>query len=197
MLVVVHGVRRAENSGSSAVAVLVQVVDVFFVQFIDVFAVLDIVVDMPVASNDWCFGLTEQKTVCPQLLCSDQVTMSLLCRSSFGSLAGGVFPQCKLCRRLARSHRCCSWTWLCRPLLYNDRCLGYASTENCGISAVAVLTRWSMSLFMQFIDGYGRPCAYAATLGLLLEVLQTQFIARAGGHSSCRDRGFSAMVWWR
>ena len=29
----------------------------------DVFAVLDTVVDMPVASNDWCFGLTEQKTV--------------------------------------------------------------------------------------------------------------------------------------
>ena len=29
----------------------------------DVFAVLDTVVDMPVASNDWCFGLTEQETV--------------------------------------------------------------------------------------------------------------------------------------
>ena len=51
-----------------------------------------------------------------------------------------------------------------------------------------------MSLFMQFIDGYGRPCAYAATLGLLLEVPQTQFIARAGGHSSCREFGLSARV---
>ena len=49
------------------------------------------------------------------------------------------------------------------PLLYNDRCLGYDSTENCGISAVAVLTRWSMSLFMQFIDAYGRRCDHAAT----------------------------------
>ena len=40
----------------------------------DVFAVLDIVVDMPVASNDWCFGLTEQKTVVvPQLQCSVKV----------------------------------------------------------------------------------------------------------------------------
>ena len=63
----------------------VKVVDVFFVQFIDgvwtslcscsdVYAVLDIVVDMPVASNDCCFELTEQKTVVvPQLQCSDKV----------------------------------------------------------------------------------------------------------------------------
>ena len=35
----------------------------------------------------------------------------------------------------------------------------------------------------------GRPCAYAATSGLSLEVPQTQFIARAGGHSSYRDSG--------
>ena len=35
---------------------------------------LGIVVDMPVASNDWCFGLTEQKTVVlPQLQCSYKV----------------------------------------------------------------------------------------------------------------------------
>ena len=55
------------------VVVHVRVVDDFFVQVIDrvdvpvlcsdVFAVLDTVVDMPVASNDWCFGLTEQHTV--------------------------------------------------------------------------------------------------------------------------------------
>ena len=38
------------------------------------FAVLDVVVDLPVASNDWCFGLTEQKTVVvPQSQCSDKV----------------------------------------------------------------------------------------------------------------------------
>ena len=37
--------------------------------------------------------------------------------------------------------------------MYSDRCLGYDSAENCGISAVAVLTRWSMSLSVQFIDG--------------------------------------------
>ena len=68
--------------------------------------------------------------------------MSLLCRSSIGSLAGGVFPQCKLCRRPARSHRCCSWTRLRRPLLYNDWCLGYDSAECRAGAAVAVL-RWS------------------------------------------------------
>ena len=41
-----------------------------------------------------------------------------------------------------------------------------------------------MSLFVQF-DGYGRRCDHAATSGLLLEVPQTQFIARVRGHSSC------------
>ena len=55
------------------VVVHVRVVDDFFVQFIDrvdvpvhrsdAFAVLDTVVDMPVESNDWCFGLTAQQTV--------------------------------------------------------------------------------------------------------------------------------------
>ena len=47
-----------------------------------------------------------------------------------------------------------------------------------------------MSLLVQFIDGCGCPCAYAVTLGLLLEVPQTQFIAGAVGHSSYRDSGF-------
>ena len=74
-----------------------------------------------------------------------------------------VFPRCKLCRRPARSHRWCSWTRLGCLLLCNDRCLGHDSAENCGISAVAVLTRWSMSLFLQFIDGCGRRCDHAAT----------------------------------
>ena len=45
----------------------------------------------------------------------------------------------------------------------------------------------SMSLLVQFIDGFGRPCASAVTFGLLLEVPQSQSIARACGHSSCRD----------
>ena len=83
------------------------------------------------------------------------------------------------------------------PVVVQRLCLGYVSTENCGVSAVAVLTWWSMPLFMQFIDGYGRPCNPAATLGLPLEVPQTQFIASAGGHSSCRDRGLSARAWRR
>ena len=38
---------------------------------------------------------------------------------------------------------------------------------------------------VQFIDGCGRRCDHAATSGLLLEVPQTQFIARVRGHSSC------------
>ena len=37
--------------------------------------------------------------------------------------------------------------------------LGYDSAENYGISSVTVLSWWSMSLFMQFIDGCGCPCA--------------------------------------
>ena len=114
---------------------------------------LEKAVDMPVASNARYLGLSVQKTAASAVAVLTRRSMSLLCRASLGFLAGGVFPQCKLCRRLARSHRCCSWTRLRRPLLYNDRCLGFDSTENCGISAIAVLTRWSMSLFVQFIDG--------------------------------------------
>ena len=64
--------------------------------------------------------------------------------------------------------------------------LGYDSAENCGTSAVAMLSWWSMSLFMQFIDGCGCPCVFTGTVGLLLEVPQTQFIAGADGLSSCR-----------
>ena len=63
--------------------------------------------------------------------------------------------------------------------------LGVDSAEDCEISAVAVLTKWSMSLFVQFIDGCGRRCDHAATSGLSLEAHQTQFIARVRGHSSC------------
>ena len=55
------------------------------------FAVLDIVVDMPVASNDWCFGLTERKTVVvPQLQCSCKVNDVPLVQVALGSLAGGA-----------------------------------------------------------------------------------------------------------
>ena len=47
-----------------------------------------------------------------------------------------------------------------------------------------------MSLFVQFIDGYGRRCDHAATSDLVLEVPQTQFIARVGGHSSAHSDGY-------
>ena len=39
---------------------------------------------------------------------------------------------------------------------------------------------------MQFIDGCGCPCVFAGTVGLWLEVPQTQFIAGVHGLSSCR-----------
>ena len=94
-------------------------------------------------------------------------------------------PTVLLCRRPARSHRCCSWTRLVTPVVVQRQVLGVDSAEKCGISAVAVLTKWSMSLLAQFIDGYGRRCDHAATSGLLLEVPQTQFIARVRGHSCC------------
>ena len=76
------------------------------------------------------------------------------------------------------------------PVVFNDRCL-VLSVQKTAESAVAVLTLWSMSLFVQ-----GRR------LGLLLEVPQTQFIARVRGPSSLqRDGGLSArvlaaMLWW-
>ena len=47
-------------------------------------------------------------------------------------------------------------------------------------------------LLAQFIDGYGRPCDHAATLGVAtVEVPQIQFIARVSGHSSSQQRGYS------
>ena len=115
-----------------------------------------------------------------------------------------------------RFHRCSSWFVASCPLFCSTadargdstgavpgrgclhaRCvqtvLGYDSAENCGISAVAVLSWWSMSLFMQFIDGCGCPCVFAETAVLLLEVPQTQFIAGAGGLSSFRD-GVSSRI---
>ena len=94
---------------------------------------------------------------------------------------------------LRRSHRWSSWTRLRCPLLYSDRCLGYDSAENCGISAVAVLTRWSMSLSMPFNDGYGRSCDHAATSGLSLEMPQTRFISRVRGHYSCTTEMFTTL----
>ena len=51
------------------------------------FAVLDMVVDMPVASNDRCLGLSVQKTVASAVALLTLGSMSLLCRSSIGSLA--------------------------------------------------------------------------------------------------------------
>ena len=54
---------------------------------------------------------TVQKTVEVPQLPSRLGFVQFWTRSSIGSLAA-VFPQCKLCRKLARSHRCCSGTWL-------------------------------------------------------------------------------------
>ena len=71
------------------------------------------------------------------------------------------------------------------PVVVQRQVLGYDSAENCGISAVAVLTRWSISLLAQFIDKIWTSCDHAPTSGLWLEVPQTQFIARVRGHSSC------------
>ena len=48
-------------------------------------------------------------------------------------------PTVQTVQKTSRSYRCCSWTRLRRPLLYNDRCFGFASSENCGSSTVAVL----------------------------------------------------------
>ena len=70
------------------------------------------------------------------------------------------------------------------PVVVQRQVLGVDSAENCGGPAVAVLTKWSMSLFVQFINGYGRRCDHAPTSSLSLEVPQTQFIARVRGHSS-------------
>ena len=50
---------------------------------------------------------------------------------------------------------------------------------------------------VQFIDGYGRRCDHAATSGLVLEVPQTQFIARVGGHSSAHSDGHVFCRVWR
>ena len=55
-----------------------------------VFQFLDKVFGMPVVSNDRCLGLTVQKTVESTVALLTVWSMSLLCRSSFGSLAGGA-----------------------------------------------------------------------------------------------------------
>ena len=83
------------------------------------------------------------------------------------------------------------------PVVVQRLVLGLRQYRKLWSLAVAVLTWVSMPLFMQFIDGYGRPCDPAAMFGLPLEVSQTQFIARAGGSSSDRDRGLSARAWRR
>ena len=68
------GVQFLDTVFDMPAVVHVRVIDVFFAaahrwlwmslcSCSDVFAVLDTVVDMPVASNDRCWGLTEQKTV--------------------------------------------------------------------------------------------------------------------------------------
>ena len=49
-------------------------------------------------------------------------------------------------------------------------------------------TSWSISLLAQFIDKIWTSCDHAATSGLVLEVPQILFIARAGGHSVVQQR---------
>ena len=44
-----------------------------------------------------------------------------------------------LCRRLAKSLRCCSWTSSMTPVVTQRQVLGVDRAENCGGSAVAVL----------------------------------------------------------
>ena len=69
-----------------------------------------------------------------------------------------------------------------------DRCW-CRSAENCDGPAVAAhSTRWSISLLAQFIDKIWTSCDHAATSGLVLEVPQILFIARAGGHSVVQQR---------
>ena len=85
------------------------------------------VVDVPViVSEKLQQSIVHENLEVPQIQFVDRVVDFQLCSSV-------VFPQCILCRRPARSHRWCSWTRLRRPLLYNDRCLGYDSAENCEI----------------------------------------------------------------
>ena len=64
----------------------------------------------------------------PQIQFIDKVLQPPVCD-------GGVYPQCKLCRRPMRSHRCCSWC-VYASLLYNDL-LGRDSEG----SAVAVFSQ--------------------------------------------------------
>ena len=46
---------------------------------------------------------------------------------TFPVCSSDVHPQCKLYRRPARSHRCCSWTRL-MPVVHNNRCLTVQKT---------------------------------------------------------------------
>ena len=63
---------------------------------------LDKVVDMPVASNDKCLGLSVQKTAASAVAVLTLGSMSLLCRSSIWSLAEGASNSV---------HRQSSWTF--------------------------------------------------------------------------------------
>ena len=92
-----------------------------------------LVVDVPVFISDkFQQSLSYEYVEVPQFQFIDRVV-------GFSVVSSDVYPQYKLCRRPARSYRCCSWTQLRRPLLYNDRCFGYDSAENCGSSTVAAL----------------------------------------------------------
>ena len=49
----------------------------------------------------------------------------------------------------------------------DDRCVGVLQSRKLWrFRSCSTLTRWSMSLFVHFIDGCGRPCDQAATVGV-------------------------------
>ena len=53
---------------------------------------------------------------------------------------GGVYPQCKLCRRQMRSHRCCSWC-VDAPVVVQRLVPGRDKAENCEGSQLAVFSQ--------------------------------------------------------
>ena len=78
-------------------------------------------------------GLCTRTWRCPRSSSSTEWWTFPLCSSD-------VYPQCKLCRRPARSHSCSSsWTRLMTPVVVRRQVPVRDRAENCGGSAVAVL----------------------------------------------------------
>ena len=137
------------------------------------FAVQDNFVYMPVVSNDLCLGLPVQITVeVPPL------HVEVCWRSSSTVVDVPVLMQRRGLQFLDNVFG--------MSVVSNNRCLGL-TVQRTVESTVALLTMWSMS-----------PVCAGRRFGLLLEVPQTQFIARVGRHSSAhRDGRLSPMVWRR